>query len=146
MLEGVRVEGPAGVLTFDRSLVDRHDLRPGRVCNVDRASESPADVLLLRAYLAAHPGSLFGSIADAASALGGGEGDVLLSSDAFEHVISPPEDDERLAAYAKRPSESEVYRSLADAIASRDAARFRPGASNLDWRIWARYEDDAVRR
>lgn len=145
-LAGVRVEGPAGTLIFDRGLVDRYDLRPGRVCNLDRASESPADVLLLRAYLATQPGSLFGSIADAANVLGGRESDVLLSTDAFEHVVPAPEEDELLAAYAKRPSESETYRSLAEAIATRDPARFRPGTSNLDWRIWARYEDESSSR
>jgi hypothetical protein len=126
-------------------MVQALDLRPGKVCNFDRTSDNPADLLLLRAYLATFPGSLFGSLADSAATMMGSTADVLLVADAFEHVLCLPgsgeEPDDR---YAMRPSESPVFRSLAEAIAQQDPSLFQPGTSNLDWRTWATFDDSAV--
>lgn len=144
-LDGVVVMGPAGELRFEPHLVEALDLRPGAIANWDRWSESPADVVLLRAYLARFPGSLFGSLAESAAMLGGTERDVLLVSDAFEHVVSRLDaEDEPDRRYARRPSESAVFRSLAEAIAANDASHFRPGTPNLDWRTWATFQDERV--
>lgn len=142
-LAGVRITGPAGELVFDPALIDELDLRPGKVCNYDAVSENPADLLLLRAYLSRFPGSLFPSVAESAALLGGTEADVLWVTDSFEHVLGPqnPEDDPEVDRFVVSPSQSPVYRSLARAIVSRDVSRFEPGASNLDWRLWARYDD-----
>ena len=143
-LDGVRVAGPAGELVFEPRLVEAYDLRPGKVCNADGLSERPADLLLLRAYLTRHPGSLFPPLAESAALLQGTEADVLLVADAFEHVLgrAAAEGDPAVDRFAIRPSESETWRSLARAIAARDAGLFVPGASNLDWRRWARFDDE----
>lgn len=146
VLEGVRVFGPAGVLELDADSVQRLDLRPGKVANFDGISERPADLLILRAYLTRYSGSLFGPVADALPTLGASENDVLLVTDAFEHVLSGPAEGEPDARYAKRPSESAVFQSIAEAIATRDASRFLAGNSNLDWRLWANIDDERVLR
>ena len=49
-----------------------------------------------------------------------------------------------LAPYAKLPSQSPVYRSVARAVAAGDPLLFGPGESNLDWRRWAIFEDEAL--
>ncbi|MBX3232591.1 MAG: hypothetical protein KIT84_16570 [Labilithrix sp.] len=41
----------------------------------------------------------------------------------------------------KKPSESSVFRTLARAIAAGDPALFQRGTSNLDWRLWATFDD-----
>lgn len=146
-LDGVRLQGPAGELTFRPELVGALDLRPGKVCNLDRNSEAPADVLLIRAYLATYPGSLFGELADSTATVRGSAEDVLLVATSFEHVLSrPTAEGEPDGRFVKRPSESETFRSLADAIASRDPRAFKPGQSNLDWRLWATFEDHKLGR
>lgn len=146
-LDGVKVGGPAGELVFEPRLIREDDLRPGKVCNDDQLSERPADMLLVRAYLAKHPGSLFPSLSESAALLGGTEADVLFVTDAFEHVLgrSSPEGDPEIDRFVIRPSESETYRSLARAIVARDPSLFVPGASNLDWRRWARFDDERAR-
>ncbi|MBX3232592.1 MAG: hypothetical protein KIT84_16575 [Labilithrix sp.] len=63
-LDGVELTGPAGTLRYHPSLVGQLALRPGKVANLDHAAERPADVLLLRAYLATFPGSLFGPLGE----------------------------------------------------------------------------------
>lgn len=146
-LAGVEIVGPAGVLRCDSGTAERLDLRPGRVCNLDRSSESPLDVLLIRAYLAAFPGSLWPPIEESVAHLGIDGADVVVSCDAFHHVLGPssPVDREDLRPLSVAPSASPTYRSLAAALASRDSSRFVPGTSNLDWRCWAVYVDGSLR-
>jgi hypothetical protein len=120
--------GPAGELIFDESLVAQLDLRPRLVCNLDHIGHPHHK--LIRAYLARFPGSLFGPLDQTVRALSGTEDDVLFITDAFAHI----EED--------KPSASATYRSLAEAIVSRDATKFLPGTPNLDWRLWARNQAD----
>ena len=143
-LDGLEIGGPAGTLVGDDGMIERFHLRPGRVCNFEGYAESPLDTLAIRAYMAAFPGSLWRPAEIPAAFTGVEDGEILLVSDAFHHVLGPEIlDDTRedLRALTVSPSASESYRSLAVAIASRDGSRFAPGASNLDWRKWAIYED-----
>lgn len=142
-IEGVTVTGPRGPLRVDAAFLATHDLRPGRVANFDGLTESPADVLLTRAYLAAFPGSLFPPLADTVAALSGRVDDVFLVTDAFEHVLGPDAAGEPppLDRFAILPSESATYRSLARALAADDPTLFVAGPSNLDHRLWATEPD-----
>lgn len=136
-LDGVEVTGPAGPLVLSEAMVKRHDLRPGATTAPEA---DPRFALLLHAYMAQHPRSFFGDPREAAELLElGDDFDVVVVSEAFEHVVGPtdrgaPHD----AAWAKRPSDSKVFQSLTEALVARDGARFRSGASNLDWRLHAR--------
>ena len=99
---------------------------------------------MIRACLAVFPGSLWPSIESSARLLGIEDGEIIVVSDAFQHGLGPqiPRDRGDLAPLAALPGASFTYRSLAEAIAARDPARFNPGISNLDWREWAVYLDD----
>lgn len=143
-LEGIEIEGPAGKLLCKGAMIADLDLRPDRVCNLDRSSESPLDKLCIRAYLATFPGSLWPSVESSAALLGIEDAEIVAVSDAFEHVLGPqiPADRGDLHPLALLPGASPTYRSLAEALAARDPARFNPGSSNLDWRRWAVYVDD----
>lgn len=145
-LEGLEIDGPAGKLRTDEATLRQLDLRPGFVCNNDGSSEHPIDVQAIRAYLAEYPGSLWPPAAESAALLNIDDGEILVVSDAFAHVLGPsiPMDRDDLAPLAVLPSASPTYRSLAEAIATRDASRFVPGESNLDWRRWAVQPDDNV--
>lgn len=114
--------------------------------NFDGLTESPADVLLVRAYLAAHPGSLSPALSDTVAALSGKLEDIFLVTDAFEHVLGPAGEGEPppLDRFAVLPSESPTYRSLARALAADDPSLFVPGPSNLDHRLWATTPDANV--
>jgi hypothetical protein len=142
-LEGVVLTGPRGTLRIEQAFLAAHDLRPGFVANFDGLTESPADVLLVRAYLAAHPGSLFPALSDTVAALSGNLEDIFLVTDAFEHVLGPAGGGEPppLDRFAILPSESPTYRSLARALAADDPTLFIPGPSNLDHRLWATAPD-----
>lgn len=142
-VDGVVVTGPRGPLRIDNDLLARLDVRPGRVANLDGLTESPAEVLLVRAYLAAYPGSLFPPLPDTVAALGGRVEDVFLVTDAFEHVLGPDAEGEPppLDRFAILPSQSPSYRSLARALAADDPTLFVPGDSNLDHRLWATEPD-----
>jgi hypothetical protein len=142
-LDGVVATGPRGPLRIDEAFLAAHDLRPGLVANIDGLTESPADVLLVRAYLAAHPGSLFPPLTDTVAALSGRPEDVFLVTEAFEHVLGPAGEGEPppLDRFAMLPSESPTYRSLARALAADDPTLFVPGPSNLDHRLWATTPD-----
>ncbi len=145
-LEGLEVDGPAGKLRCDTTTLQRLDLRPGLVCNNDGSSERPIDVLAIRAYLAEHPGSLWPPVEESATLLRIEDGEILVVSEAFAHVLGPniPMDRDDLEALAVLPSASPTYRSLAEVLVARDPSRFVPGASNLDWRRWAVHQDDNV--
>jgi hypothetical protein len=143
-IEGVTVEGPAGDVACSDAMIAEYDLRPGMLCGgCDGGATDSNFVLLIRAYLARHPGSLWGDV----TPVFGGACDVLVECDAFEHVLGTAvaARDAATAAYAINPSASPTYRSLADALASGDASRFVPGASNLDWRRWATIRDANAR-
>ncbi len=113
-LGSIVIDGPAGPLQCDDETSKRLDLRPGRVCNLDRSSENPLDVLLIRAYLAAFPGSLWPPIEESAATLDIEDGEIIVVSDAFQHVLgpNPPVDRDDLKAIAGLPSGSRTYRSL----------------------------------
>jgi hypothetical protein len=148
-IEGILLTGPGGPLECHDSMIDEHDLRAGLVTNLNQTAESPVDVVLIRAYMAAFPGGLFYPVGHLGTLLGltAQESYMTVGSTAFEHVIGRPHDDEEPFGWAPldevsiQPSESEAYRSLASALASRDPSLFRPGTPNLDWRHWARFED-----
>jgi hypothetical protein len=145
-IEGVTVTGPAGPLTLHNSMIASLDLRPDRA----PAGDAPPSriAVMLRAYLARHPGAFWDDPRAVAEALLGGPAylgdrdfDVVVVSDAFEHVLGAAEDDEDAPPHEAKwrvdPAESPVFRSLARAIVARDGALFEPGVSNLDWRLHA---------
>jgi hypothetical protein len=144
-IHGIVAEGPAGPLHCKDAMIEALDLRPGLVGNADRSTECPADVLVLRAYLATHPSALWYSPEDALAWLNLDAPRIVVTSDAFAHVLG-----KRATAYgwppldtiAVPPSTSDVYQSLAEALAARDGSKFRPAESNLDWRKWVRFEDE----
>jgi len=65
----------------------------------------------------------------------GRDPEVIVLAEAFTHVAPD-------SAWEGPPSASPGYRSLAEALASRDGSRFVPGSSNLDFRLHARYLGD----
>jgi hypothetical protein len=144
-IHGITAQGPGGDLHCKDAMIAALDLRPGLVGNVDRSTECPADVLVLRAYLATHPGALWYPPEDVVGWLGLESPSVVVVSDAFAHVLGKrpaPYAWEPLDAIAVPPSTSDAYKSLAEALAARDGSKFRPGTSNLDWRNWVRFEDE----
>jgi hypothetical protein len=118
--------GPRGPLRFRRSMVDELDLRPGAYTAVERPAS--AFVLLIRAYLAAHPDALWPAVSECVAALGlPPDSTVVAVSTAFEHAVPPA-----------RPSATVSYQSAARAIVARDPTLFSPGPSNVDWRLHVR--------
>ncbi len=112
-------------------------LEPGR------ATTRPLDdmrwTLLVRAYLARYPDAYWANDDEVIDMSLVDDGEILLATTAFEHVTGPhdadvdPDSVDR--RWARLPSESAVYESLAAAIVAGDASRFEPGESNLDWRL-----------
>jgi hypothetical protein len=144
-IEGITLEGRAGPLECRDAMIAELDLRPGMLTNLDRSAEVPVDVLLIRAYLAIHPTSFWYPQDDLVALLEVPNPRVLVVSDAFAHVLGPQETPygyPPLDAISILPSASDTYRSVAAAIARRDGALFRPGASNVDWRNWVRFSDE----
>lgn len=143
-IEGIVVEGPAGTLHARDEMLTTLDLRPGMLTNNEMSAEVPVDVLLIRAYLATFPDSLWYPLDELVALLEVPDANVIVSTTAFDHVLGTQEfgyDHPPLDAIAIPPSQSDTYRSLAEAIVHRDPARFRPGVSNTDWRLWARHRD-----
>jgi hypothetical protein len=131
--------GPRGSLTITAELLEEHDVRVGATTGYYGEAASPEVVTAIRAYLAAHPDALWPPPDVVRRHLGIGGLPLLLETSAFEHVV-PPKPRPRLPAmrpFAMLPSTSTTYRSLAEALAHRDATRFVAGTSNLDWRRWA---------
>jgi hypothetical protein len=64
----------------------------------------------------------------------GNDPKIIVVSTAFEHVVGPGPD---RAPWDTLPSASPVYQSLARALVKGDAKAFKPGESNLDWRLHA---------
>lgn len=136
---GMIARGPAGDLTLDESLFATFDLKPGWVTE---AGGWMARTLAIRAYLAEHPGVFWPDPAEALEATGLPDGEVLLASTAFEHASGRRHDDGPVQKWHVLPSESATYRSLAEAVVARDASKFIPGESNLDWRLHATEKED----
>jgi hypothetical protein len=136
---GMVANGPAGELRLDESLFARLDLKPGFACE---AGGWAARTLALRAYLADHPDAYFPAPEAARDAAGMPDGELFLVSRAFRHVDGAAREGAEAMPWNVWPSESETYRSLADAIVSGDASRFVPGDSNLHWSLHAREADD----
>lgn len=136
-IEGVVVKDWRGSVTLSDAMVEDLDLRPGQ--SVESHGGHHRANLILRAFLAADPERTWSpqdlkylaqSVVE--------KGKVLLVCDAFEHVgVGPGEPG------AVRPSESPVFRSLAEAIVAKDPSLFQPGTSNLDWRLHAAPTPDA---
>ncbi|MFO0734695.1 MAG: hypothetical protein U0270_02395 [Labilithrix sp.] len=141
-LSGVTLEGPAGVVRCDRDTIARLDLRPNMLCGgCDSGAADGRAILAIRAYLAEHPGAFWQDPLP----LFGAPCDRVVTSEAFAHVVGRRYEDEdvppEVRAIGVAPSESPTFRSLAEALVSGDPSRFVPGASNLDWRIWATLQD-----
>jgi hypothetical protein len=142
-IDGITVRGPAGDLRCTDDMIAAHDLRPGMLCGgCDGGATDSNLVLLIRAYLARFPGSLWQDVTSSF----GGACDVVVVSEAFEHVLGAHVPHVPKGPFAIDPSASTTYRSLADALVAGDASLFVPGASNLDWRRWATIPDANARR
>lgn len=133
------IVGPAGEVTV--AAEDLEALEPKRA--TVSVQEDMLYTLLVRAYLQAEPTAFWASEDVLRSRLAA-DFDLngyehFLEFIAFEHVVGTtwiagdPGDID--AAWRKLPSESETYRSLAQAIVAGDASLFVPGKSNLDWRL-----------
>lgn len=140
LIEGVVVHGPAGALRCTDAMKAELDLRPGLLCGgCDGGAEDSTFVVLLRAYLARYPGSLWSDVTELFDA----PCDVIVAADAFEHVLGAGA--AQGGPFAIDPSASPTYQSLARAIVEEDGAHFVPGPSNLDWRRWAVVPDGNAR-
>jgi hypothetical protein len=146
-IEEITVAGPAGDVVLADAMVDELDLRPRRVTAEGVASSRFA--VLLRAYLAKFPRAFWGDAHEAAKMLQiDGEYDVVIDCDAFEHILGQLGEGETAgpegydAAWRVDQDGSEAYQSLARVLTARDPALFVPGASNLDWRLHARFEPE----
>ncbi len=121
---GVVVVGPRGPITVSNK--ELAGLSPDRM--TAPFIHHPRHTLLVRAYLAHFPDAFWIELADAARELAiPADADVVVHTTAWSHPVSG------------RPSESAVLRSLAEALAARDPARFTPGEPNTDWRLYATY-------
>lgn len=132
-LEGCSLRTTTRTLIGSDQLSAELDLRP------DKMSER--FILMLRAWLARYPGTLYPSLETIRDFVGATEPyyENIVVSDAYEHVVSmkPKLTNPELRRFQKKPSTSPVFQSLANALAKKDASLFEPGESNLDWRRWA---------
>lgn len=97
-------------------------------------------IAALRSYLARWPAAAFADADALAGALGLVDARVLMCASAFEHAAGPDSaDGDERRPWHRLPSESPTLRSLAEVVASGDASRFVAGASNLDFRLHARF-------
>jgi hypothetical protein len=137
-IEGVVVDGRRGRLVLDDAMVGVLDLRPGE--SVEPHGGHHRANLMLRAYNSHFSDAVWGGEDPKwpAKQLRVDGGKVLLVADAFAHVGLAPDE-----PGAVRPSESPTFRSLAEALATKDPSRFFPGESNLDWRLHTTPTPDA---
>jgi hypothetical protein len=136
-LSGDAVKGPDGTVSLDG--VDTKPLAQlteppdywGRL-------EARSGVAPVRAYFAAHPRS---GLTD--TSFIPADHEVLVDTIAFEHADGPePPPNHGMRPWHVLPSASVAYRTLADAIARRDASAFDPGTPNTDWRRHATFSPD----
>jgi hypothetical protein len=111
------------------ALAKELDLRPGMSLTGD--VDGWDEVLAIRATLAQDKARIFPDPQTLISVLNVPNAQVLVVSDAFEHVGGTGVGADRA------PSTSVAYRTLAEAIATRDPKRFDPGTSRTDWRLHA---------
>ena len=133
-LDGVTVSGPAGSLALSNAMVAKLDLKPGL------GSEDEGDAgfnVRLRAYLATFPDAFWEPASVAATALGIPDGEILVDTRAFAHATGATYRRGKKSAWQSVPSKSETYKSLAAAIAKRDAKLFVPAEPNVDFRLHA---------
>jgi hypothetical protein len=143
-IDGITIDGPAGALACTDAMIADYDLRPGMLCGGCEGGATDSNlILLIRAYLARYPGSLWQDV----SAAFGAECDVVVVSDAFEHVVGVGDPDApNTGPFAVKPSASTTYQSLAEALVAGEPSRFVPGRSNLDWRLHATVKDGNAKR
>ena len=132
------VQGPAGPMVLEPALFARHDLRPG--LDVEFGGW-PERTLVTRAYLAEHPDAFWPPVEGALAAAGLPAGRVLVQSTTFQHCSGHPSQTEN-PTWARAPSASPAFHTLAQALLARDAALWRPGEPNTDWRLHAHEPND----
>ena len=141
---GVTFKGPRGSVTLTSQTAEKY--LPLRATALDVVDMK--DTLAVRAYIAER-GLPFLEITEMLEQIGldADDYDVLVNTTAFEHIVGTAGaeyDPEGIdAKWRVIPSNSTVYCSLAEAVAERNGARFRPGASNLDWRLHLDAENPA---
>lgn len=116
-------------LKIDASVAAKLDLRPGQ--SVTGAVEHWDDVLAIRAALIKQRTSVFPDPKKVIKALKVPKAKVINVTDSFEHVDGTVLGKGELAAL---PSSSIAWRTLAEALAARDASKFNAGNANTDWR------------
>ncbi len=129
-INGALVKGPAGDVMLSDALVKKHGIKAGYSC--EPAGDDGYN-LRLATYLAVHPSAYWepAKITD----LKVPDAEIIVDTTAFEHT-------EGAAATKKKatlPSKSATYKSLADALASRNAKKFAPGKSNLARQLHAKH-------
>ncbi|MEM7166204.1 MAG: hypothetical protein AAF581_12110 [Planctomycetota bacterium] len=134
------VLGPDGMVFCGEDTVRAHDLRPG---HTTEQHGDPRGAMTIRAYLAHFPDAFWCQDEDVLQALAlGSDAEVVVASTSFAHVTGHAMSrDEVEASVCFSPSESNTYRSLAQAICDRDARVFEPGVANTDWRLHAVFEE-----
>jgi hypothetical protein len=127
---GATVRGAAGSITLTKELIKSLDLRPGRGAEPEGGVGGPA-VVLLRAYMAKHPGAIWPPVEEAIRALhlDPSRSVVVACTDAFAHAD-------------EAPSSSKAFKSAAKAIVARDPSKFDAGKPNTDWRKHAKFKAD----
>jgi hypothetical protein len=119
---GSSIRGPAGMLVLEKSDVKALDLRPGKGTEPGGGGDQ---LVLVRAYLAKYPGTIFPPVEDALEALALPSAPrMLIAMESFAHA----------GASSDAPSKSKTYKSLAKALVACDEKAFEPGKSNTDWR------------
>jgi hypothetical protein len=130
--DGIKVIGPNGKkdITLTDALVKKLALAPGKS---DTDVEDWTAVMAIRARLAEDPDAFWTAPeALVKERLDLPDAEVVVSSDAFEHVSGPGSSERGKAA--RLPSKSKTFRSLAAALVKRDPALFAPGTPCNDWR------------
>jgi hypothetical protein len=125
-------------MVLEPALFARHDLRPG--LDVEFGGW-PERTLVTRAYLAEHPDAFWPPVEGALAAAGLPAGRVLVQSTTFQHCSGHPSQTEN-PTWARAPSASPAFHTLAQALLARDAALWRPGEPNTDWRLHAHEPND----
>lgn len=128
---------PIGVdpkkVKLDARKIRELDLRPGR--SITGAVDDWASVLAIRATLATKPGAFFPPARTVVGVLGVPSAEVLLETRELEHVDGPRFG---TGTFARPPSKSPSWRSIAEVIVTRDPKRLVRGRVNTDWRDHAK--------
>jgi hypothetical protein len=124
------VKGPKGPLTLDAKKLAERDLKPGLACELEGDAGFNHR---LRSYVDAFPGAFFAPPGDLVALLNVPDPLVICDTSAFAHA-------------ERKPGKSEVYKSIAKAIATRDKKAVKLGKSNLDFRDHAKHTIAAVRK